>query len=558
MGTLRKPMPNSDTEDVLSVQHDKDELLKNIKQLVSIGISLSAEKNTERLLEYILISAQDLTNADGGTLYLLNDDDKLSFEMMRTRSLDITLGGPTHNAVQLKPIPLFDKQGEPNNRTIAAFAALTGEVVNIEDAYSAQGFNFEGTKEYDKKNGYHSKSFLTLPMKNHDNQIIGVLQLINAIDTRSGEVIKFSDDSQRLAESFASQAAVALTNHQLLDDLRTLLERFIEVIAGAIDEKSPYTGGHCRRVPEIAVMLAKAVHRADKGVFADLHFSDQEMYELKIAALMHDCGKITTPIHVVDKATKLETIYDRIKLVETRFALLKREAEINLLQEVMSSTDKEQEALRKNHEELLATFSEELDFLRHTNIGGEYMAEEKQQRIHEIAKRRYRDFNDEWQPLLTEDEVYNLCIAKGTLTAEERDVINYHMQSTINMLEKLPFPKQLKNVPEIAGGHHETMDGKGYPRGLTREQMSVQARIMGIADIFEALTAADRPYKKAMPISQALEILGNMKLESHIDPDLFDVFLHEKVYEEYARGFLKEEQIDDFNEAELPGFNKLN
>ncbi len=558
MEPLIKPMPDPDSSDTLDTQRNKDELLNNIKQLVSIGISLSAEKNTERLLEHILISAQDLTNADGGTLYLLGDDDKLSFEMMRTRSLGIALGGPTHNAVQLKPIPLFDSKGKPNNKTIAAFAALTGEVVNIEDAYRARGFNFKGTKEYDKKIGYRSKSFLTLPMKNHDNQIIGVLQLINAIDVHTGEVIKFSTENQRLAESFASQAAVSLTNHQLIDDLRILLERFIEVIAGAIDEKSPYTGGHCRRVPEIAMLLAKAVHRADKGVFADLRFSEQEMYELKIAALMHDCGKITTPIHVVDKSTKLETIFDRIKLIETRFTLLKRDAEITLLQEVMSSTDEEQEALRKNHEALLNTLDEELEFLRHSNIGGEYMQEEKQQRVHDIAKRQYRDINGEWQPILTEEEVYNLCIAKGTLTDEERDVINHHMQSTINMLEKLPFPKHLKNVPEIAGGHHETMDGKGYPRGLTREQMSVQARIMGIADIFEALTAADRPYKKAMPISQALKILGNMKLESHIDPDLFDVFLHEKVYEEYAREFLNNEQLDDFDESELPGFNKLN
>ncbi len=557
METLRtlKPMPNANT---LGSKDDKDDLLNSIEQLINIGISLSAEKNTERLLEHILVSAQDLTHADGGTLYLLQENDTLTFEMMRTRSLNITLGGSTHEPVQLSPISLFDDQGKPNNKTIAAFAALTGEVINIENAYNEQGFNFQGTKDYDKKTGYHSKSFLTLPMKNHDNQIIGILQLINAIDTQTGEVISFSRENQRLAESFASQAAIALTNHQLLDDLRTLLEHFIEVIASAIDEKSAYTGGHCRRVPEIAVLLAKAVDHADKGVFAGLHFSDQEFYELKIAALMHDCGKITTPIHVVDKATKLETIFDRIKLIETRFALLKRDAEITLLQEVMSSTNEEQQALRQNYETLLTTLDEELDFLRRSNIGGEYMAEGKQQRVNEIAKRQYRDINGDWQPLLTKEEAYNLCIAKGTLTTEERDVINHHMQSTINMLEKLPFPKHLENVPEIAGGHHETMDGKGYPRGLTRDEMSVQARIMGIADIFEALTAADRPYKKAMPVSQALKILGNMKLESHIDPDLFDVFLHEKVYEEYARNFLTKEQIDNFDETEIPGFNPLN
>ncbi|MCK4743005.1 MAG: GAF domain-containing protein [Sulfuriflexus sp.] len=544
-------MPDSDN-------HVQDNLLENIKQLTGIGISLSAEKNTDRLLEKILISAQNLTHSDGGTLYLLNAEDKLTFEIMRTRSLGIALGGSTQSAVQLAPISLYDDQGNPNNKTIAAYAALTGEVINIKNAYSASNFNIQGTKDYDKKTGYHSKSFLTLPMKNHENQIIGVLQLINAIDMQTGDVIAFSAESQRLAESLASQAAVALTNHQLISDLRVLLERFIEVIAGAIDEKSPYTGGHCRRVPEIAMLLAKAVHNVDKGEFADLRFSDQELYELKIAALMHDCGKITTPIHVVDKATKLETIYDRIKLIETRFALLKRDAEIVFLQENMSSNDDQQKVLRLNYEKHLHALDEELEFLRTANIGSEFMSEEKQLHVKEIAKRRYRDINGEWQPLLTVEETYNLTIAKGTLTKEERHTINYHMQSTINMLEKLPFPKQLKNVPEIAGGHHERMDGKGYPLGLTKDQMSVQARIMGIADIFEALTAADRPYKKAMPVSQALNILGKMKLDSHIDPDLFDVFLHEKVYEDYARNFLSYEQIDDFDTENLPGFNSLN
>ena len=550
METLRKFMPNADN-------HTQDELLEDIEQIVGIGISLSAEKDTDRLLEQILISAQELTHADGGTLYLLNDDDKLTFEIMRTRSLGIALGGSTYNAVQLTPIPLYDKRGKPNKQTIAAYAALTGEVVNIKDAYSALNFNFQGTRDYDNKIGYYSKSFLTLPMKNHENQIIGVLQLINAIDVNTGDVISFSSESQRLAESLASQAAVALTNRQLINDLRILLERFIEVIAGAIDEKSPYTGGHCRRVPEIAMLLAQAVHDVDKGEFANVHFSEQELYELKIAALMHDCGKITTPIHVVDKATKLETIFDRIKLIETRFALLKRDAEIHLLQEVMSSNDEEQKLLRLHYEEYLNTLDEEIEFLRTTNIGSEFMSDEKQQRVKDIAKRTYYDINGKLQPLLTVEEIYNLTIAKGTLTAEERHTINYHMQSTINMLEKLPFPKQLKNVPEIAGGHHETMDGKGYPRGLTKDQMSVQARIMGIADIFEALTAADRPYKKAMPVSQALNILGKMKLDSHIDPDLFDVFLHQKVYEDYARDFLAREQIDEFETENLPGFNPL-
>ena len=530
---------------------------ESIKRLIDIGISLSAEKNTEQLLEQILVSAQELTNADAGTLYLLDDNNQLNFEMIRNRSLGISLGGPDQPPVNLPPIPLFDQNGSPNNKMIAAFAALTGRIINIEDAYHTEGFDFQGTRKYDEETGYHSTSFLTLPMKNHHNKTIGVLQLINAIDSESGQVIKFSESSERLAEALASQAAIALTNHQLIESLRELLERFIEVIAGAIDEKSPYTGGHCRRVPEIAMMLAHAVNKTHSGIFADLHFSEQELYELKIAALMHDCGKITTPIHIVDKATKLETIFDRIKLVEARYALLKRDAEIQLLQDVMSSTDTEQKELRSNYESLLETLDNELAFLEKINIGGEFMAEENQQRVKEIAKRRYRDTHGNWQPLLTDEEVYNLCITKGTLTAEERDIINYHMQSTINMLEKLPFPEHLKNVPEIAGGHHETMDGKGYPRGLTKEQMSVQARIMGIADVFEALTAADRPYKKAMPISQALQILGNMKNDSHIDPDLFDIFIHQKVYDDYAQQFLTEEQADEFDVTKLPGFNAL-
>jgi len=547
-----------DSDEIVDGKRDEANLVGRIEQLIHIGISLSAEKDMDRLLETILINAQELTGADGGTLYLLKDDDQLHFEIMRTRSLDIALGGSTNQIVDLAPIPLSDAQGQPNNQTVAAYAALTGQTVNIEDAYCISGFNFEGTKAYDKRLGYRSKSFLTLPMKNHENRIIGVLQLINATDPDTDEVITFSSDSQLLAESLASQAAVALTNHQLLEDLRILLERFIEVIAGAIDEKSPYTGGHCRRVPEIAMLLAKAVHETEQGPFAGLKFSEQEMYELKIAALMHDCGKITTPIHVVDKATKLETIYDRINLVEYRVALLKRDAESNLVQELAHCMDDEKcQSLRKEFDELQATLDDELEFLRHANIGGEFMTEDAQQRVRDIAKREFRDVNGEIQPLLTENEIYNLTIPKGTLTPEERHVINFHMQSTINMLEKLPFPRHLKNVPEIAGGHHETMDGKGYPRGLTRDEMSVQARIMGIADVFEALTAADRPYKKAMPISQALKILGNMKLDSHIDPDLFDVFVHEQVYESYAQDFLDDAQIDSFNTESLPGYNPL-
>jgi hypothetical protein len=304
--------------------------------------------------------------------------------------------------------------------------------------------------------------------------------------------------------------------------------------------------------------LAEAVHNTNKGPFADLRFSEQEMYELKIAALMHDCGKITTPVHVVDKSTKLETIFDRIHLVEARFALLRREAENECLRALLEcSDDNKATEIRNNYAAHLVSLDNDLEFLRHCNIGGEFMKDEDMSRVRDIAKHRYRDHEDKTQPLLTDEEIYNLTIAKGTLTSEERTIINNHIVSTINMLEKLPFPTHLKNVPEIAGGHHETMDGKGYPRGLKREEMSVQARIMGIADIFEALTAADRPYKKAMPISLALTILGKMKIDQHIDPDLFDIFVDEKVFRNYAMDFLDKDQLDKFDPKEIPGYNPL-
>jgi HD-GYP domain-containing protein (c-di-GMP phosphodiesterase class II) len=519
--------------------------ISRIENLIGIGIALSAEKDKERLLEKILIEAQNLTRADAGTLYLLNDENQLCFEIMRTCSLNIALGGTTGHAIQLAPIPLYDDKGQANSKTVAAHAALTGQTINIEDAYKAGGFDFSGTKKYDKKINYRSQSFLTVPMKNHENRIIGVLQLINATDPVSDKTCHFSADDQHLTESLASQAAVALSNHNLLRDLRILLERFIEVIATAIDEKSPYTGEHCRRVPEIAMLLAKAVHDTEQGPFASLRFSEQDMHELKIAALMHDCGKITTPVHVVDKATKLETIFDRIKLVEARFTIIKRDAEISLLKKLAESDNSQlARTLQQQYAELLTQLDEELAFLRKSNLGSEFMCEEDQQRVKQVARREYLDNNGQPQPLLSEEEIYNLTIQKGTLSPEERDIINYHIVTTINMLEKLPFPAHLCNVPEIAGGHHETMDGKGYPRGLTREQMSVQARILGIADIFEALTAADRPYKKAMPISQALSTLERMKEDQLIDPDLFDVFIEQKVFAHYAKHFLDASQQD--------------
>ncbi len=543
-----------------------DDLFQRLEQLNEIGASLSAERDINRLLESILLAAKTITRADGGTLYLLTEEDgtkRLKFEIMRTESLKIAMGGTTGNAIPFYPIHLYTKEGKPNNQMVAAFAALTGQTVNIADAYAAEGFDFNGTRNFDKKTGYRSKSFLTVPMKNHENEIIGVLQLINSQDPASGEVVAFSDADQRLAESLASQAAIALTNRQLINQLEALFESFIAMINTAIDEKSPYTGGHCQRVPELTMMLAEAVNETKAGPLRDFDMTDKDRYELKIAGLLHDCGKVTTPVHVVDKATKLESIFDRIHLIDTRFEVLKRDAEIELLKSRAALREQglDELSVRERGNQLEQTYRARLrqldqdrEFLRKSNIGGEFMPPEAQEHVKRIAQYKWLDQSGNTAHFLTDDEIENLSIPRGTLTAKEREIINYHIVATIKMLEALPWPKHLRHVPEYAGGHHERMDGKGYPRGLTREQMSVQARVMGIADIFEALTARDRPYKKGKTLTESLQILGKFKEGGHIDPDLFDVFIRQKVYRRYAEQFLDANQIDRVDESKIPGY----
>jgi HD-GYP domain-containing protein (c-di-GMP phosphodiesterase class II) len=544
-----------------------EDLFRRLEQLNDIGASLSAERDINRLLESILLAAKVITRADGGTLYLLTEEDgskRLKFEIVRTDSLKIAMGGTTGNAVPFYPIHLHNKEGNPNNQMVVAYAALTGKTVNIGDAYVEEGFDFSGTRNFDKKLGYRSKSFLTVPMKNHENEIIGVLQLINSMDPGTGGIVAFSNADQRLAESLASQAAIALTNRQLINQLEALFESFIAMINTAIDEKSPYTGGHCQRVPELTMMLAEAVNETKHGALMDFDMSDKDRYELKIAGLLHDCGKVTTPVHVVDKATKLELIFDRIHLIDTRFEVLKRDAEIELLKAgaALLHQGLDELSLRERANQLehaykarLRQLDQDREFLRKCNIGGEFMPPEAQEHVRTIAGYKWLDQSGNTAHFLTDDEIENLNIPRGTLTSKEREIINYHIVATIKMLEALPWPKHLSHVPEYAGGHHERMDGKGYPRGLTREQMSVQARVMGIADIFEALTARDRPYKKGKTLTESLQILGKFKEGGHIDPDLFDVFIRQKVYQRYAEQFLDAEQIDRVDESRIPGYS---
>ena len=533
---------------------DPTNLFERLEQLNQIGVALSKETDINRLLEAILVAAQKITRADGGTLYRMAEERTLKFEIMRNDTLGIAMGGTTGTPVPFYPLHLFDKDGTPITSMVAAYAVHHDKSVNIADAYTEEGFDFSGTKNFDKKTGYRSQSFLTVPMKNHENEIIGVLQLLNAKDPASGAVTAFSLEDQQLAESLASQAAIALTTRLLINHLENLFESFINLINAAIDDKSPYTAGHCARVPQLTMLLAEAVNAVNVGPLSEFSMNDKDRYELKIAGLLHDCGKVTTPVHVVDKATKLHTIFDRISLVDTRFEVVKRDAEIASLKARLGSNNADSGA-REDLALKLREIDEDRAFLRICNIGGELMSDADQARVRKIsAKYRWQDCSGNAVDFLTQDEVENLTIRAGTLTAAERQIINHHIEVTIQMLEALPWPKHLKNVAEYAGGHHERMDGKGYPRGLTREQMSVQARCMGIADIFEALTAKDRPYKKGKTLTESLTILGKFKLGGHVDPDLFDVFMWEKVYLKYAEQFMDKHQIDEVDLSKIPGY----
>ncbi len=501
------------------------DLRRRIDILNRVGLALSGESNQRQLIEQILQGAMEITRADGGTVYEVVED-RLRFEIIHNQSMDIHAGVSGVRPVPLPDVPLHLDGGMENHASVVAHCVLTGSTVNLPDAYDAPGFDFTGTKAFDTKTGYRTTSVLVVPMRDHEGVITGALQLINARDA-AGSSVAFPGDDQVLVESLASQAATARTKHRLIEEQKLLFESFIQLIATAIDEKSPYTGGHCRRVPELTMLLAEAADgRVDGFVMAE-----KDRYELRIAAWLHDCGKITTPEWVMDKATKLSSINDRIELIATRFAAA-------AAQDPLAAS----------------ALANDLAFLRRCNTGGESMRAEDQARVRQIATRTWTSLDGTMQPLLTADEVDNLCISRGTLLPREREVINHHIVATIRMLESLPFPRHLTRVPEFAGGHHERMDGKGYPKHLTREQMSVQARIMGIADIFEALTAGDRPYKKAMPLSQALAILGRMKLDGHVDPDLFDTFVRQRVYLVYAKRFLRPEQIDTVDEAAIPGY----
>ncbi len=528
-------------------------LEERIKRLNEIGLSLSKEDDTNVIFELIMEEARNITHADGRTLYMKSDDEKtMNFEIVRNDSMNTLMGGTSGVEITWPAPPLYDEQGNPNHKNVVSYAAHTGETINVKDAYTEEGFDFSGAKNMDKSTGYHSKSFLTVPLKNHENEIIGVMQLLNSINQENGKVQPFSSQMQEQVESLASQGAVALTNKRLVAELKKLFESFIKLIATAIDKKSPYTGGHCERVPEITMLLADAVEKTTEGKYADFTMTEDERYELFLAGWLHDCGKVATPPHVVDKGMKLETITDRIEVMDTRFEVLKRDAEITKLKkqiELMSkgSVNGEIKALDEDLQSHIDQLNIDQEFIQKTNRGGEFMEEADQKRVADIGNYKWHLQGEEIN-FFDENDVRNLQIPKGTLLPEERETINEHIVITIDMLEKLPYPKKLRKIPEFAGGHHEKLDGTGYPKGLKDEEMSVQAKMMAIADIYEALTAADRPYKDGKKLSQAMRIMGFMKKDYEIDEELFAIFVKSGAYKQYAEKYLGEDQLDEIDE----------
>ncbi|MBN8196305.1 GAF and HD-GYP domain-containing protein [Thalassospira povalilytica] len=550
----------------------------HLARLVDLGIALSAEQGREELNQKILMAAREFTNADGGSLYLVNrEESELHFRILVNDTLDTFFVSGREAEKPFPPLPLYDDEGRPNYRNIATYVALSGKAINIEDAYCAKGFDFSGTRAFDAKTGYRSKSFLTVPLKNTRGTVIGVLQLINARDDK-GNVIAFDPAIEPIINALASQAAVAIENSRLLVAQRDLMESFVHVLGHAIDAKSPHTADHCSRVPVIARMLAQAAVDDKRGPFSNFYLTDMEWYELDLAAWLHDCGKIVTPDHVIEKATKLETIHNRIHEIRTRFEVLRRDAEIDMLKRQLAGEDAGvcEADFNARVSELEAQFALVAD----ANIGDAEIDTDAIYALHDIAEQKWTrhfdrtlglswaenerlsdtelatlrepgpenllmDREDHIYQGFNRGELYNLSVPHGTLTSEERQVINDHVVITQDMLAQLPYPRELQRIPAIAGNHHEKMDGSGYPRGLTGDDMGILEKVMVIADIFEALTAVDRPYKRPKLLSECIAILADMRDKGQIDNDLFELFLVSGTYLDYGRKYLRFEQCDE-------------
>ena len=507
-----------------------EHLIQQINRLAEIGRALSGEYDLNTLLEKICDEVRKFTFADACTLYIAKEN-QLHIRIFQNQSMAIRMGGKTGEEIKLPPVNLVESN-------VSAYVALKGVSVNIPDVYDTDLFDFTGPKEFDNGTGYRSTSMLVCPMRNHENDIIGVLQLVNALNPDTGKIIPFLPDYVSLTESLASQAAVSITNAHLINDMEHLFESFVEVMATAIDEKSPITGGHIRRVANLTMVMAEELHKNSKPPFQNVHFTPEKFHELRVASWMHDIGKVTTPVEIIEKSKKLETIFDRAQFVDLRMQFIIQSTQLEATQSQLKliqdgATPEKIKELEESATKTTQELKEIREFILKCNEPSEFLEDEYIERLQEIAQKTYKDEHGNEQPFLNSDELKNLSIRKGSINEQERQIMKNHAQITLDMLDKIPFTKKLKNIPNFAGAHHECLNGLGYPLGLKSEEIPFEGKLMAVTDIAEALTAKDRPYKKAMPLEQVYKILRKMVDNEELDRDLVDFFINEKIYETY-------------------------
>ena len=550
---------------VQDVKNYADRLHTQIKKLSDIARAMSNVTDINVLLEMIVDLARNFTNADAGVLYIL-EGQSLQFKIMQNDSLNLRLGGKNEETIPFLPIQLSEAH-------ISTFTAVNGVSVNIPDVYDTALFDFTDPKNFDRLTGYRTKSMLVVLLRNHENDVIGVLQLLNAKDQETGEIRSFSADYEDLIEGLASQASLAISKISLINDMEKLFEAFVKVMATAIDEKSPSTGGHIRRVANLTLTMAKVIHQKKEGTFKEIVFDEDSMHELRIAAWMHDIGKVTTPVEIMEKSTKLQTIFDRIHHIDLRMALLMEKAETDGLRKKLDLMEKgaDKVKLDRVEAETKMRVDELMDirqFIRDCNEPRECLAQEHIARLKSIAKMTYQDLDETTKPFITENELENLTIRKGTITRDEREKIKEHAYVTLRMLQQIPFTKKIKNIPHFAAAHHECIDGSGYPLGLKGDEIPFEGKLMAVADIAEALTADDRPYKKALNLKEVYATLRKMAENKKLDADLVELFIEERVYEIYLKNYASEpqqasqennsEQIEKFTKDETSNMNEEN
>lgn len=520
--------------------------LEKLKSLNKIGMLLSSEHNVSILLEKIITQAISLTNCDGGTLYLIKDD-KIHFHIAHTKSLNIYMGG-SHESIKWSPIPLYINKNIPNKKMVAVYSILENKIINTSDVYDDSEFYFEGAKIFDKNNNYKTKSILTIPLKDYKNETIGVLQLLNKLDSRNN-LIAFDSFDENITSSLASQSAIAITNATLIEDFENLIESFLNSLIYIIGEKSPHRASHITQMVIVTNMIVEALNK-DKDIFKNICFDKNQKDEINISALMHDIGKLSTPDIILNKSNKLHTIYDAIEKIEARFAIIKKDIEIeflNLKIEILNSNLNIKDAENIFNREI-ENIDKKLELLRGFNRGSEFLEQDKIDFIKSMSTMPIKVFKKEYY-LITKDEAQLLSISKGTLSKSERDIINNHATVTSKVLSMLSFPQKYKNVPEISSNHHEKINGRGYPKGLVDNQISFEARILVIADIFEALTSTKREYKKPNSVSDAMKILYFMAKDGDLDKSLVKFFYDSKLYIKYGE-IIKSNNLD-----ELIGFD---